>query len=54
MIQAFIPCALTLTGFTSSNVVEVVEIMSQPEIVYIPDKLMGLNLQKMTSKKIIT
>ena len=39
---------------TSSNVVEVVEAMPQEEIVFIPDKLMGLNLQNMTSKKIIT
>lgn len=39
---------------TSSNVVEVVEAMPQQEIVFIPDKLMGLNLRNMTSKKIIT
>lgn len=39
---------------TSSNVVEVVEAMPQPEIIFIPDKLMGLNLQNMTSRKIIT
>ena len=39
---------------TSSNVVEVVEAMPQSEIIFIPDKLMGLNLQNMTSKKIIT
>ncbi|MDX1764099.1 MAG: quinolinate synthase, partial [bacterium] len=39
---------------TSSNVVAVVEAMPQKEIVFIPDKLMGLNLQNMTSKKIIT
>ena len=39
---------------TSSNVVAVVEAMPQQEIVFIPDKLMGLNLQNMTSKKIIT
>lgn len=39
---------------TSSNVVEVVEAMPQAEIIFIPDKLMGLNLQNMTSKKIIT
>ncbi|MFV1984724.1 MAG: quinolinate synthase NadA [Thiohalomonadales bacterium] len=39
---------------TSSNVVAVVEAMPQHEIVFIPDKLMGLNLQNMTSKKIIT
>lgn len=39
---------------TSSNVVAVVEAMPQQEIVFIPDKLMGLNLRSMTSKKIIT
>ncbi len=39
---------------TSSNVVEVMEAMPQQEIVFIPDKLMGLNLRTMTSKKIIT
>lgn len=39
---------------TSSNVIEVVEAMPQEEIVFIPDKLMGLNLRNMTSKKIIT
>lgn len=39
---------------TSSNVVAVAEAMPQKEIVFIPDKLMGLNLQNMTSKKIIT
>jgi len=39
---------------TSSNVVEVVEAMPQEEILFIPDKLMGLNLRNMTSKKIIT
>ena len=39
---------------TSSNVVEVVEAIPQSEVVFIPDKLMGLNLQNMTSKKIIT
>ncbi len=39
---------------TSSNVVAVVEAMPQEEIIFIPDKLMGLNLQNMTSKKIIT
>ena len=42
------------TCCTSSNVVAVVEAMPQQEIVFIPDKLMGLNLQNMTSKKIIT
>jgi len=39
---------------TSSNVAAVVEAMPQQEIVFIPDKLMGLNLKKMTSKKIVT
>lgn len=39
---------------TSSNVIEVLEAMPQEEIVFIPDKLMGLNLRNMTSKKIIT
>lgn len=39
---------------TSSNVVAVVEAMPQEEVVFIPDKLMGLNLRNMTSKKIIT
>ncbi|MDH3468725.1 MAG: quinolinate synthase NadA [Gammaproteobacteria bacterium] len=39
---------------TSSNVVEVVEAMPQEEIVFIPDRLMGLNLRNMTSKTIIT
>ncbi|MDH3381052.1 MAG: quinolinate synthase NadA, partial [Gammaproteobacteria bacterium] len=38
---------------TSSNVVAVVEAMPQQEIVFIPDKLMGLNLRNMTSKRII-
>lgn len=39
---------------TSSNAVAVVEAMTQQEIIFIPDKLMGLNLRKMTSKRIIT
>jgi quinolinate synthase len=39
---------------TSSNVVAVVEAMPQNEIIFIPDKLMGMNLRNMTSKKIIT
>ena len=39
---------------TSANVVEVVEAMPQEEILFIPDKLMGLNLRNMTSKNIIT
>jgi quinolinate synthase len=39
---------------TSSNVVAVVEAMPQEEILFIPDKLMGLNLRNMTSKKITT
>ncbi len=39
---------------TSSNVVQVVEAMPEEEIIFIPDKLMGMNLRNMTSKKIIT
>ena len=39
---------------TSSNVAAVVEAMSQEQIIFIPDKLMGQNLQHMTSKQIIT
>ncbi len=42
------------TCCTSSNVVAVVEAMPQEEVIFIPDKLMGLNLGNMTSKKIIT
>lgn len=42
------------TCCTSSNVVSVVEAMPQDEIIFIPDKLMGMNLRNMTSKKIIT
>ena len=42
------------TCCTSSNVVAVVEAMPQDEIIFIPDKLMGMNLRNMTSKKIIT
>ncbi|GMR18061.1 MAG: quinolinate synthase NadA [Gammaproteobacteria bacterium] len=39
---------------TSSNAVEVIEALPQSEVIFIPDKLMGLNLQNMTSRKIIT
>lgn len=39
---------------TSSNVVPVVEAMEQQEIVFIPDKLLDLNLRSMTSKDVIT
>lgn len=38
---------------TSSNAVPVVEAMPQQEILFIPDRLMGLNLQKLTTKTII-
>ncbi|HLC95892.1 MAG TPA: quinolinate synthase NadA [Candidatus Nanoarchaeia archaeon] len=38
---------------TSANVVKVVEAMPQKDVVFIPDKLMGKNLQKLTSKNII-
>lgn len=41
------------TCCTSSNVAAVVEAMPQNEIIFVPDKLMGLNLRNMTSKKII-
>jgi len=37
---------------TSANAVEVVEAMPQDEILFIPDRLMGENLAKVTSKKI--
>lgn len=39
---------------TSANAVEVVEAMPQDEILFIPDRLMGLNLAKITSKTILT
>jgi quinolinate synthase len=39
---------------TSANAVEVVEAMPQEEILFIPDRLMGLNLAKITSKTILT
>ena len=39
---------------TSSNAVEVIEGMPQEAIVFLPDRLMGENLAKITDKKIIT
>ena len=39
---------------TSANAVEVVEAMPQQEIIFIPDRLMGENLAKISSKKIST
>ncbi|MDH3559883.1 MAG: quinolinate synthase NadA [Gammaproteobacteria bacterium] len=39
---------------TSANAVEVVEAMPQDEILFIPDRLMGLNLDKISSKTILT
>lgn len=39
---------------TSSNAVEVVEAMPQHEILFIPDRLMGLNLARISSKTILT
>ena len=39
---------------TSANAVEVVEAMPQDEVLFIPDRLMGLNLAKITSKTILT
>jgi quinolinate synthase len=39
---------------TSSNAVEVIEGMPQDEIIFLPDRLMGENLAKITAKKIIT
>ncbi len=38
---------------TSSNALKVVEAMEQDEVVFLPDVLMGKNLQKHTSKKLI-
>ena len=38
---------------TSANALKIVEKMPQNEIVFLPDRLMGKNLQKMTTKKII-
>ena len=39
---------------TSSNAVEVVEAMPQQEIIFVPDRLMGENLAKISSKQIKT
>jgi len=38
---------------TSSNALKIIEKMPQETVVFVPDKLMGANLQKMTSKKLI-
>jgi len=38
---------------TSSNALKVVESLPQDEIIFLPDKLMGKNLQKLTKKKLI-
>ncbi len=39
---------------TSANVVQIVDAMPQNEIIFIPDELMGKNLQKLSTKKIHT
>ena len=39
---------------TSSNAVEVVEAMPQDDVIFLPDRLMGENLAKISSKNIIT
>lgn len=38
---------------TSANVVKIVEALPDKEVIFVPDELMGRNLQNMTSKKII-
>ena len=38
---------------TSANVVNVIDAMPQDEVIFIPDKLMGQNVQKLTKKKLI-
>ncbi len=38
---------------TSSNALKIIEAMSQKQIVFLPDKLMGQNLQKRTKKELI-
>ncbi len=38
---------------TSSNALKIIEAMPQEEIVFLPDVLMGKNLQKLTKKKLI-
>ena len=38
---------------TSSNALKVIESMPQDEIIFVPDNLMGKNLQKLTDKKLI-
>ncbi|MBR9700105.1 quinolinate synthase NadA [Candidatus Woesearchaeota archaeon] len=37
---------------TSANVVQIIDAMPQDEIIFIPDKLMGINMKKLTKKKI--
>ena len=39
---------------TSSNAVEVVEAMPQQDVIFLPDRLMGENLAKISTKNIIT
>ncbi|KKS52835.1 MAG: Quinolinate synthetase complex, A subunit [Candidatus Magasanikbacteria bacterium GW2011_GWD2_43_18] len=38
---------------TSANVVDVIDAMPQDEVIFVPDKLMGENVQKLTKKKLI-
>jgi len=38
---------------TSSNALKIIDAMPQEEIIFIPDKLMGQNLQPLTKKKLI-
>lgn len=38
---------------TSSNVVKVIEAMPQDEVIFVPDKLMGQNVEPLVSKKLI-
>jgi len=39
---------------TSSNALRIIEFLPSQEIIFLPDKLMGQNLQKLTTKKLIT
>ena len=39
---------------TSSNALRIVESLAGNEVIFLPDELMGKNLQKLTSKKLIT
>lgn len=39
---------------TSSNALKIIETMPQKEIIFLPDKYMAKNLQKLTRKKLIT